>query len=202
MIKTLIFDFGDVFINLNKDATFNALQKFGLTSFSDQMFKINEQYEIGKINTEDFLHFYKSVFPNVSEKHLIGAWNSILLDFPSYRLDFLKKLSEEKKYQLLLLSNTNELHINWVKTNISLYEEFKNCFDSFYLSHEIGLRKPNTSIFEFVLLENMLQTNECLFIDDTLEHINTAKKLGIHTWHLNPKTEDIINLFTFKKELF
>ena len=63
MIKTLIFDFGDVFINLNKKATIIELQKLGITSFTEEMLQINIQYEIGKINTEIFLASYLKIFP-------------------------------------------------------------------------------------------------------------------------------------------
>ena len=74
--------------------------------------------------------------------------------------------------------------------------------DSFYLSHEINLRKPNHNIFEFVLNENLLKPNECLFIDDNQDNIISANALGLKTWHINPKTEDVITLFETKGNLF
>ncbi|MGV6829232.1 MAG: HAD-IA family hydrolase [Flavobacteriales bacterium] len=202
MIKSLIFDFGGIFINLDKEATHKELHRLGLEKFSKKMIQINELYEIGKITSHEFLNYYKKEIPNTTEQQLIYAWNSILQNFPIHKLQFLKRLSQEKKYYLILLSNTNDLHINWVKYNIPFYEEFKNCFDAFYLSHEIGYRKPNKAIFEYVLKENQTQANQCLFIDDTLEHIQTAKKLNIHTWNLDPKTEDIVDLFSIKNDLF
>ena len=100
------------------------------------------------------------------------------------------------------MSNTNALHISWVKAQVSFYEDFKSCFNEFYLSHEIGLRKPNANIYEFVLQENNIIASESLFIDDTKENTDAASKLGIHTWNINEKTEDITNLFETKKHLF
>ena len=82
------------------------------------------------------------------------------------------------------------------------YERFQKCFDAFYLSQEIHFRKPNTDIFDFVLNTHQLNPKECLFIDDTKENTDTAKKLGIQTWNINPETEDIIHLFSIQKELF
>lgn len=203
MIKTIIFDFGDVFINLDKEGAMqHALTLFKIDSLSDEMIANNNLYEKGLITTPDFIKFYKKAFPNVSEEKIIEVWNCILLDFPIIRLVFLQTLSEEKRFKLILLSNTNELHINWVKKNIPFYSDFKNCFDAFYLSHEIHLRKPTTDIFQFVLNENNLKAEECLFIDDTKEHTIAASQLGINTWHLNPTTEDIVNLFKIKKDLF
>ena len=203
MIKTLIFDFGDVFINLDKEGAMkNALDLFEIKSLPEELVAINNLYEQGLLSTEEFVAFYLDNFPKLSEKELITAWNYILIDFPVKRLHFIKNLAKEKIYKLILLSNTNELHINWVKNNISFYEEFKNCFDVFYLSHEIKLRKPETTIFEFLLKENHLKAEECLFIDDTKENTDAAASLGIHVWNNNPKTEDIMDLFTIKKELF
>ena len=64
------------------------------------------------------------------------------------------------------------------------------------------MRKPDREIFEFVLNENRFKPSETLFIDDTKANTDTANKLGIHTWNIDETKEDIIDLFTIKKELF
>jgi len=202
MIKTIIFDFGDVFINLNKQATSSELKKLNIKEFPENILKVNKEYEMGLISTEAFIQSYIDNFSNLTKKEMLVAWNAILLDFPKYRLLFIQKLSEEKKYQLILLSNTNEIHIDWIKQKVPFFEEFKACFNAFYLSHEINFRKPNTDIFEFVLKEHQLKPNECLFIDDTLENTEAAKKLGLHVWNLEPTREDVIDLFTTNKSIF
>ena len=202
-IKTLIFDFGDVFINLDKKGAMqNALNLFNLETFESDMVEINILYEIGKISTSEFIEFYKSKFQNLNEADIINAWNYIIKDFPKHRLDFIKNLSQKKEYQLVLLSNTNNLHIEFVKDNVPFFEDFKNCFDAFYLSQEIHLRKPNADIFEFVLKENNLISNACLFIDDTKDNTDTAKKLGFNIWNIDETKEDIVVIFKIKKELF
>ncbi len=202
MIKTIIFDFGDVFINLDKTATHRELSMLGDIQSLQKIQEINNVYEIGKISTSEFITLFQEVFPKATETQIINAWNSILLNFPKHRLEFIQNLASERNYQLILLSNTNELHISWVKENITFYEQFKSCFDAFYLSHEIHLRKPESNIFEFVLQEHKIQPSETLFIDDTKENTDAAAKLGIHIWNNNPKTEDITNLFTVKSDLF
>ena len=203
MIKTIIFDFGDVFINLDQEGhLINALKYLNLDKFPEELVTINKVYECGLISTETFLGYYQDLFPNISKNKLIDIWNFMLKGFPKYRLDFLMELKESNKYQLILLSNTNELHIDWIKEHVPFYETFKNCFDVFYLSHEIHLRKPNANIFEFVLNQNNLKSTECLFIDDNRDNTEIAKKLGINIWNINPITEDIINLFKIKNALF
>ena len=204
MIKTLIFDFGDVFINLGKEAPYIEMKKLGIHSFSDEMIEINKLYETGTISTSVFLDYYHKTCSNTTKNQLSEAWNSIILDFPEYRLKYIEALATSKKYQLILLSNTNDLHIEKVIENMATkrFLRFKNCFDAFYLSQEIHLRKPNFDIYNFVLDTHQINPKESLFIDDTKENTESAKKLGIHTWNIIPKKEDIVDLFIFKKDLF
>lgn len=203
MVKTIIFDFGNVFINLDiEGALLHALETFNIESLSNEMTAFNNLYEQGLISTDEFLEFYTENFPKLSKEDLIEVWNFMLKDFPKHRLEFLQNLKKENKYKLILLSNTNALHIKWIKENIPFYEDFKNCFNAFYLSHEIHLVKPNNNIFEFVLNENNLKAKACLFIDDNKDNINTAESLGFKTWHINPNTEDVVNLFNIKNHLF
>lgn len=202
MIKNIIFDFGDIFINLDKQATHKALAKLGVTDISKEMMQVYYKYETGLITTKDFINYFKTTF-RLQKQDLIRAWNAILLDFPKYRLDFIQKLATTKKYRLFLLSNTNELHISFIKDSIgnNFFNSFKACFEQFYLSYEINFRKPNKDIFEFVLSENNLIPKETYFIDDTKENTGVALQLGINTWNLQPD-EDIVNLLerkTFKK---
>jgi glucose-1-phosphatase len=203
MINTLIFDFGDVFINLNKiGAHQNALQLMQTDEIPEVVSNINQQYEIGLISDEAFLQFYRNQFPWLTNQMITESWNSMIKDFPIYRLEFLKQLKNEGKFKLILLSNTNNIHINFVKATVPFYEEFKACFDWFFLSHDIKLRKPDSRCYEFVLETTQTNAYEALFIDDTKENTTAANQLGIHTWNINPEAEDIIDLFTKQAHLF
>jgi len=200
MIKNIVFDFGDIFINLDKEATFKKLAKLGVDKITDAMVVIAHQYEKGEISTDDFIDFFHEKY-KISRLDLVDAWNAILLDFPEHRLRFLKELVSSKKYRLFLLSNTNDLHIKWIQNDwgVQLYQDFKNCFERFYLSHEIHFRKPNTDIYDFVLRENRLKAEETFFIDDTVENTLAAEELGIKTWNLIPGKDDVVNLLKRKE---
>lgn len=202
MIKNIIFDFGDIFIDLDKPATTNEFLKLGLKAPIIEINKINEAFEVGDISTNAFLQQYKIWLPNAYEHEIVAAWNSIIKEFPIHRLEFIQQLQKEGNYRLFLLSNTNDLHIEYIKGQVSFFEDFKNCFEQFYLSQEIGFRKPNNNIYEFVLETNSLKPEESLFIDDTKINTDAALKLGIHTWNLAPGKEDITELFTLKESLF
>lgn len=196
MIENIIFDFGDVFINLDKQSTAREMEKFGFKSLTPELEELFAAYEKGLITTEYFLDYTNHLFPKADRIDLIHAWNSIILDFPEQRLLFIEKLAEKKDYRLFLLSNTNELHIDYVKQRMGneRFARFKKCFEKFYLSHEINLRKPEHDIFKFVLNSNNLKAENTFFVDDSSEHIAAAKELGICCWHLNVGKEDILEL--------
>src|SRR3970040_2717111 len=143
MINAIIFDFGDIFINLDKQATMDALEKLGLSEWNEDLDYLNIQFETGQISREKFLLGIQKHVPNASIKEILAAWNAILLDFPLYRLEFLQMLS--KKYRLFLLSNTDSIHIETFehKVGVSFYSDFYQCFEKVYFFFEVGLRKPS-----------------------------------------------------------
>tara|TARA_B100000929_G_scaffold198405_1_gene157516 strand:+ start:1349 stop:1957 length:609 start_codon:yes stop_codon:yes gene_type:complete len=202
MIKAIIFDFGDVFINLDKEGTNKKLKEMNIDDFPESLIAKNRDYEQGFVTSDEISEHYRTHFPQIDQEVFVESWNAMLLDFPEYRFKFIKKLAEEKNHKLILLSNTNENHIEHIKQNVSFFEDFKNCFDAFYLSHEMGMRKPTPEIFEYILKQHDLKAENCLFIDDTLENTEAARKLGFHTWNIEPTREDVIDLFTTKSDLF
>ena len=66
--KNIIFDFGDIFINLNKNATMAALSKYGLTAPSMEMQKLAENYEQGLVSDIEFIQGIANEIPAASEK--------------------------------------------------------------------------------------------------------------------------------------
>ena len=204
MIKNLLFDFGDVFINLDKKAPEQALAKMGIRIINEEMTTWHNAYEKGLITSDQVTENYLKKFPQLTALSFQQAWNSIILDLPQQRLDWIIELAKSKKYRLLLLSNTNDLHIEQVIKNMGAvrYSQFQNCFERFYLSQQINLRKPDLEIYDFVLRKDDLLANETLFIDDTILNTAAASSMGIHTWHLEPGFEDVTHLFEVKKALF
>ena len=160
--------------------------------------RINKLYETGKTTTTDFVNHYLNKIRGASEGDLVRIWNSIILDLPEPRVEFLENLRNNHSYRLFLLSNTNALHMEQVVRNTgnSLFNRFRSLFEQFYLSHEIGMRKPDADIYSFVLRENGLKAEETLFIDDLPENTAAAAAQGLYTWNLIPEKEDITQLFS------
>jgi putative hydrolase of the HAD superfamily len=198
MINTIIFDFGDIFINLDKQATVDELKKLGLQEWNEDLNQLNMQFETGKISNEDFLLGIQKHIPSASIEDISYAWNAILLDFPLYRLEFLQKLS--KKYRLFLLSNTDAIHIETFEqeNGTSFYSDFYQCFERVYFSFELEMRKPDAEIFNHLVKKHDLSIKRTLFVDDKKENTDAALSLGFTVWNLQVGQEDVVDLFEKK----
>jgi FMN phosphatase YigB (HAD superfamily) len=198
--KNIIFDLGGVILNIDYQLTIDAFKKLGILDFEDRYSQAKQSplfdaLETGKISPAQFRDELREILnTKESDKALDKAWNALLLDFPSERLEVLKKVS--KKYRTFLLSNTNEIHYQEYTNVLKREFGFKNLapfFEKEYYSHQIGLRKPNSEVFEYVLNGNNLQAHETLFIDDSYQHIEAAQKIGLQTiWLQKGRTiEDV-----------
>jgi glucose-1-phosphatase len=200
-IKNIIFDLGGVVINIDYRLTLNEFMALGLKDI-DKIYTQASQlpwfdkYDTGGISSENFIsEFSKALAPGTSRKKIIHAWNAMLLDFPQERAELLLKLKTQ--YRTFLLSNTNELHIEYYFRKIKDlygYEDMRRFFEKEYYSHQVGLRKPDTEIFKLVIKENGLKASETLFIDDTLQHVEGARKAGLRGYHLEAP-ETILDVF-------
>ncbi|KAF2509176.1 HAD family phosphatase [Flavobacterium zhairuonense] len=196
MIDTIIFDFGDIFINLNKQGTISGLKNLGMTEWNSEMDRLNLLFETGDVSYDDFVGGFQKELPNASIEEILEAWNAVLADFPLYRLEFLKELS--KKYRLFLLSNTDSIHIaTFEKTvGVPFYTDFYSCFEKVYFSFEMRLRKPDPKIYQVLIDKHNLVPEKTLFVDDKTENTDSAETLGIKVWNLQVGKEDVVDLFS------
>jgi glucose-1-phosphatase len=191
--KNIIFDLGGVLLDLDFRRTIDAFEKLGLKNFENMFsqFKADELFEKLETGHLSEAAFYAAVKKRtekkITEAEIDHAWNALILNFRTESLQLLEKLSPG--YKLYLLSNTNSIHLKYFKKSFTK-ETGKPLLDAYFVktwySNEIGLRKPNQDIFEFVLQQQNLKAAETLFIDDTLINIETAQSLGFKTHHLLP----------------
>lgn len=187
-LKNIVFDLGGVLLNIDYGKTRSSFEELGFNQF-DKMYTqysadmLFSDLETGKISNDHFYEYLvKEANGLISKEQIRTAWNAMLLDFRMPSLDFLEVLS--KQYTLYLLSNTNSIHLEAFK-DIFKKETGKDSLDAYftkaYYSNEIGYRKPNEDVFEFILKDAGISAEETLFIDDSYNNIETAKKLGFKT---------------------
>ena len=197
-IKNILFDLGGVLYHIDYQITIKAFEKLGIKDFhkhfcQQQQNNLFDRLETGKISDNDFIKEIKVLLPNCTREEIINAWNALLIGMPQENIQLLKDLSN--KYRIFLLSNTNLIHINQI--NKLLHKDYnlkslEPLFNKIYLSHQIGMRKPNSETFEWVLRDAEILAQETLFIEDSIHHIESANKLGIHTqfWVSNEPIKD------------
>jgi putative hydrolase of the HAD superfamily len=191
-IRHIIFDLGGVLLNIDYKATEQAFIDLGITNFGElysqmQQNTVFDDWETGKMDRPAFIRAMQEAAAghNLTEEQILQAWNAMLLDFPLRRLQLLQQL--RLHYDLFLLSNTNEIHeavFNEILMKSHGIPNIGVFFDKVYFSHRVGLRKPGKEVFQRILDENSLQPEQTLFIDDSPQHIETAKSLGIQTVYL------------------
>lgn len=190
-IKNIVFDLGGVLLNIDPEQTNLAFEKLGILDFknnyslhkADPLF---DNLETSK-TTED--NFYKGIRQicnkDISDADIKNAWNALLLDFRTESLNWMETNAD--RFNFYLLSNTNHIH------HVCFSEHFKqqtgkpnfdDYFTKAYYSHQVGLRKPDAAIFEFILNNAGIAAAETLFIDDLLKNIEAANAVGIKTHHL------------------
>lgn len=194
-IDAIIFDLGGVIINLDTDGCLSRFEK-RIPSLRREEFNgkaaqhaIFSDFEMGKLSAGEVVSAINETFQaDLSLSEFTDLWNSMILDFPRARIELLRTLRESGK-RLFLLSNINEIH---EKEAAKRYEELKGLppffdhFEKVYYSHHLGLRKPDPKIFTLILKEQGLDPARTLFIDDTLMHVESSRKLGVQGFHLLP----------------
>ena len=187
-INNIIFDLGGVLLNINYQKTADAFEQLGFHDFNtmytqytaDEIFS---KLETGKISNEDF---YNSLLAKAAQpigiEDLQTAWNAMLLDFRTESLAKLRQLKQE--YRIFLLSNTNDIHwqaFQTIFTKSTGEDSLDHYFHKAYYSHQVGLRKPNADIYEFVAADAGMVIAETIFIDDSYNNIEAASALGFQT---------------------
>jgi len=201
-IENIIFDFGGVLFNIDYTMPIAAFRALGMKNF-DQVYSQSQQdglfdeLEIGSISKEEFISGLKVHFDKpVTDEELLNAWNVILLDIPTARIEKVKSLKE--KYRTFLLSNTNALHVEAFEDIIDQsmgIELFRSSFEKIYYSNEMGMRKPHVEIYHELLKNHKLDPTKTLFIDDTIRHVEGARKAGLHAHHFIVGEDEIEDLF-------
>lgn len=190
-VRHIIFDLGGVLLNIDYRRTIKAFEDLGFENFDATYSQaaqnsLFDDLETGKITGTEFITSIQALSEkSLTTEQITSAWNSLILDFPLRRLQLLQQL--RLYHDLFLLSNTNEIHepaFNKVLSDSHGMPNVGVFFDKVYLSHRVGLRKPDKAIFELVLNENGLKAEHTLFIDDSPQHIETANSLGIQTIYL------------------
>ena len=190
-IKNLLLDLGGVVLNVDYHKMVDVFKEYGVMDFDKhftqaKQVEIIDKFEEGKCSIEEFRNGIRDLVKvDLTDEQIDNAWFSMILDLPKERIELIGLL--KLKYNVYLFSNTNELHIELLKKR---YEEefgfdiFQMLFTKAYFSNEIKMRKPHPESFQWLLNDAEIKAEETLFIEDSPQHIEGAKKVGLNTYWL------------------
>lgn len=187
----LIFDLGNVIIDIDYQRSLNLIKSMLPSSFE---LKVNsfyatdfhKAYEKGLIDSPTFRNEVRNYFEQEWDDQKVDElWNSLLGRIPKERLELVSKLKQS--YQVGVLSNTNEIHIDAVhgmlETDFGM-KRFEPLFDRVFYSHEMGLAKPSKEIYDTMLNELETSADRVVFFDDLEANVKGAASVGIQAVHV------------------
>lgn len=186
MIKNLIFDFGGVIIDIDRERAVKRFEALGVSNANDLLDKYHQQdifleVEDGRIDAEEFCKRLGGYCRReISVKEAKDAWMGFFVGDPQYRLDFLAEL--RKKYNIYVLSNTNPFIMSWARSSefTAARKPLDYYVDKIYASYELKMVKPYKEIFQYIIRDACIVPADSVFIDDGSANVEAAKALGFH----------------------
>lgn len=133
-----------------------------------------DQYQVGAITTDYFVDSLLSQCrPDTTRQQIIDAWHAMLIGIKPEKKEVLKQLIAAGK-NIYVLSNINELHVDWTLAHCPELQVAKCLF----FSNEIHLSKPDPRCYELVLKETGIDPQDTVYIDDLLPNIEAGRQFG------------------------
>ncbi|WP_034918307.1 glucose-1-phosphatase [Erwinia sp. 9145] len=181
-----IFDLGNVIVDIDFNRVLGVWSDLGRVPLATltARFTMDENFhrhERGEISDEAFAaNMCESLDLALSFEQFSAGWQAV---FVGVRPDVITLMNDlrNRGERVVILSNTNRLHCGFWP---SQYPEVQRAADKVYLSQEMGMRKPETRIYQQVLNEEGVAANQAIFFDDNLENIEGARAVGIHSVHV------------------
>jgi HAD superfamily hydrolase (TIGR01509 family) len=187
----LVFDFGQVLIDLDMDRAKGSFAALGIPDL-DAMFSLLKAdplfigLEVGEVDASSFHASVREMSgTDVSGKAIDEAWNSLLADYRVESLRFVDRLRQ--RMPVYLYSNTNAIHYEAFQRTLretTPYRRLEDLFTRAYFSHTMGMRKPGPEGYLHIIAENGLDPARTLFVDDHPDNIRGAADVGLQTHRL------------------
>ncbi|HEX6895690.1 MAG TPA: HAD family phosphatase [Bryobacteraceae bacterium] len=179
MLKAIIFDIGNVLVPFDFKRAYERLEPLCGLSIEEIRTRLRAagivpRFETGQMDERCFVReFSKALGFEFSFREFCDLWSCIFLANPLIPERLLESLSG--RFPLLLLSNTNPIHIAMLRANYPLFRYFHHAV----LSHEVGAAKPSPKIYEEAIRQAGCEPRECFYTDDIEMYVDAARRLGI-----------------------
>ncbi|MEC5343262.1 glucose-1-phosphatase [Brenneria populi] len=178
-----IFDLGNVVIDIDFNRVLGVWSKLSsapLATLKERfvMGETFERHERGEISDEEFAErLCHEMRISLSFEQFTAGWQAIFVELRPEVIDIMHRLRKEG-HRAVILSNTNRLHCaHWPV----LFPEVEEAADRLYLSQDIGARKPEAAIYQYVLAQEGVTSDRAIFFDDNSANVAAAQALGIRS---------------------
>lgn len=184
-IKNVVFDFGNVLVNWDPKNLYGKIfdDEAEMEHFLTNVFPFSYNHKVdegaSKLETTEMLvKLHPEHEDNIRAYY--GRWKEMFSGAIQESVEILKELHSEKKVRLFGLTN-------WAadfEDAIEVFPFFK-LFEDIVVSGVERVAKPDPKIYKILLTRNNLKAEECFFMDDKLENIEAANRLGFQTYHFD-----------------
>lgn len=184
-IRVLILDYGGVISQPQSSRNVNNILEIlnlDFHDFREIYLKQRENYDNGQMSGVEYWisilqHF--NLNQNGSEinrliQEDVKSWTKI----NDAMIQFIKE-SRSTIHKLAIISNMTKDNLAFIRTHF----QWLDLFDVLIFSCEIGINKPDKKIYEACLHELTVSPNECLYVDDSVENVYGAIKMGMNAYH-------------------
>ncbi len=194
MIEAVISDFGGVLTTplMRSFAAFQNRSGIPAAALGRAMQAIAErdgahplfELETGRLTEARFLELIAGALEpelgHVPEMHRFGEIYFEALDPNEPMIELMREAKAAGRRMALLTNNVREWEPRW-RSMLPVDEIFELVVDSAF----VGMRKPDPPIYELTLerLGNGIGARDCLFVDDVLVNVETARELGMSAVH-------------------
>jgi putative hydrolase of the HAD superfamily len=182
--KVVLFDLGNVVVNFDHWIAVKKISKFAQRSPEEiyQLFfdsNLTSLYEEGRLSSMDFFFRVKDILNfNIDYKKFVPIWNEIFFLTPDNLQVHRLALELKDKYKVLLISNTNELHFNYIKKRFRVL----GGFEGFILSYQVKARKPDSKIYTAAIEYSCARPEQIVYIDDREDLVEAGRKMGLNSF--------------------
>lgn len=189
MIKTVIFDIGNVLVDFGWEKFFRRFcpdeETFLVLSRATVRSKEWPEIDRGVWTEEELMAALIQNAPEIEDliRKVFENVRGIITPY-DYTIPWIRELKAQG-LQVLVLSNfSDKFHRDCIEDMDFLAET-----DGGILSYRDKLIKPDPAIYQLLLDRYHLNASECVFFDDIKENIEAAKSLGIHAFQFTSKEE-------------
>jgi len=178
-LRTIIFDLGNVIIPFDFKRGYTALAAhvdYPAEEISPRIRATGlvERFETGLIEPRPFVdELTRAIGAPITYEQFCEMWTSIFLEHTLIPIELVREL--KKSYRMVVLSNTNAIHIEMVREQYPILGEF----DQLVLSHEVKAMKPSPLMYSAAVEAAQARPDECFFTDDIAAYVEGARAFGI-----------------------